>query len=231
MRFSRVGIRWRLIYVYDALCPWCFAFTPVVRELASHFGKILDYEVLSGGMLRGDQVRVVGGSEEAERLRERYERIEEIAGIRFGNRFFESIARGERLFDSEPPAIALAAFREIVHEEVEDRDPGILEIDFAHRILRALFVEGEDLNSPALYRGLAAEFGIDGERFHAEATGPEARDRAIYNFTLARQLEADAYPRLYLQTAIDYFHLIARGYSNFDRVRGIVESILSEDGP
>src|SRR5690625_1255207 len=100
MRFSRVGIRWRLIYVYDALCPWCFAFTPVVRELASHFGKILDYEVLSGGMLRGDQVRVVGGSEEAERLRERYERIEEIAGIRFGNRFFESIARGERLFDS-----------------------------------------------------------------------------------------------------------------------------------
>ena len=46
----------------------------------------------------------------------------------------------------------------------------------------------------------------------------EARDRALYDFALARQLGADAFPRLYLQTAEDYLHLISQGYSAFDQV-------------
>lgn len=51
------AFRKKLVYVYDALCPWCYAFTPVVDELRRHYGDRLDHEVLSGGMVRGDQVR------------------------------------------------------------------------------------------------------------------------------------------------------------------------------
>ncbi|NLN27690.1 MAG: hypothetical protein GX161_05665, partial [Firmicutes bacterium] len=53
----------------------------------------------------------------------------------------------------------------------------------------------------------------------------EARDGALYDFAQARQIGADAFPRLYLQTREDYLYLVARGYSDFDRVRNIVDSI------
>src|SRR5690606_24007751 len=72
----------KLVYVYDALCPWCYAFTPVVEALCDHFGDRLDHEVISGGMVRGDQVREIGGEEEAACLRESYRSIESLTGVR-----------------------------------------------------------------------------------------------------------------------------------------------------
>src|SRR5690606_39540705 len=66
----------KLVYVYDALCPWCYAFTPVVQALVQEYQGRFDHEVLSGGMVRGDQVREIGGHEEAARLRESYQSIQ-----------------------------------------------------------------------------------------------------------------------------------------------------------
>lgn len=84
------------------------------------------------------QVRVVGGEEEADRLRDSYRRIEELTGIRIGEAFFSGIASGKRRLDSEPPAIALAAFREL--------QSGHSELEFVRAILRSIFWDGGDPN-------------------------------------------------------------------------------------
>lgn len=206
-----------LVYVYDALCPWCYAFTPVVRQLVDHYGDRLDHEVLSGGMVRDDQVREIGGEEDAARLRESYQSIESIAGVRFGEAFFDAVARHRRRLDSERPAIALAAFRIVA--------PGRSELECAHTILHANFWEGGDPNSDAFYRRLAERLELDPDLFLETMGTDEARNRALYDFALARQLGADAFPRLYLQTADDYLHLVSRGYSSFDQVRRIIDAI------
>lgn len=207
----------KLVYVYDALCPWCYAFTPVVQALCRHYGDRLDHEVLSGGMVRDDQVREIGGQEEASRLRESYRSIETLTGARFGEGFFEGVARHRRRLDSEPPAIALAAFRMIA--------PQRSELEFAHAVLHGNFWEGGDPNSDEFYGHIAEKLQLDPEAFLNAMRTQEAKDRALYDFALARQLGADAFPRLYLQTAEDYLHLISRGYSEFGQVQKIIDKI------
>lgn len=211
------AFRKKLVYVYDALCPWCYAFTPVVTAVCRHYGDRLDHEVLSGGMVRGDQVREVGGEEEASRLRESYRSIESLTGAQFGEAFFAGVANHRRRLDSEPPAIALAAFRMVA--------PGRSELELAHAILQGNFWEGGDPNSDQFYRQVADRLELDPESFLNAIHTDEARDGALYDFSLARQLGADAFPRLYLQTAEDYLHLVSKGYSEFDQVRRIIDTI------
>lgn len=216
------AFRKKVIYVYDALCPWCYAFTPVVEALYREYGTRFDFEVLSGGMIRGDHVRVVGGEEEAARLRSSYREIEARTGARFGEAFYEGIRRGGRRLDSEPPAIALAAFRTLGSARSE--------VAFAHALVRAIFWEGGDPGEAEFYRGIARTLELDGDALLAEMTKEETRDRALYDFALARQLGADAFPRLYLQSAEDYLHLISKGYSDLERVRGILHAIEKDSG-
>lgn len=209
--------RKKLVYVYDALCPWCYAFTPVVEALAAHYADRFDHEVLSGGMIREERVRMVGGREEAGRLRESYRSIEELTGARFGEAFYTAIAHNTRRLDSEPPAIALAAFRTL--------ESPVSELQFAHAILKGVFWEGGDPNSEHFYHSVAERLGLDAAALLVAMHKPEARDAARYDFALARQLGADAFPRLYLQTAEDYLHLIAKGYTPFEQVRRVVDAI------
>lgn len=215
-----VTFRPRLIYVYDALCPWCYAFTPVVQALCRHYGDALDHEVLSGGMVRGDQVREIGGEEEAARLRESYRGIESLTGAQFGEAFFQGVARHRRRLDSEPPARGLAAFRMIA--------PGRSELELAHAVLHENFWEGGDPTSDAFYGRIAQRLRLDPETFLTTMHTEEARDRAVYDFVLARQLGADSFPRLYLQTREDYLHLVSKGYSAFERIRTIIDKIMRE---
>lgn len=207
----------KLVYVYDALCPWCYAFTPVVQQLVRHYGERLGHEVLSGGMVRDDRVREIGGEEEAQRLREGYRAIEALTGARFGEAFFEGVAGQRRRLDSEPPARALAAFRMIAPERSE--------LELAHAVLQANFWEGGDPSSDAFYRGVAERLGLDPAAFVEAMNTDEARDGALYDFSLARQLQADAFPRLYLQTREDFLHLVSKGYSSFEDVRRIIDKI------
>lgn len=211
------AFRKKLVYVYDALCPWCYAFTPVVKALYESYQDRLDHEVISGGMVRADQVRIVGGEEEAARLRESYRSIEEHTGARFGDAFYAKVAKEMRRLDSEPPAIALAAFRRM--------QSGISQLNFAHAIITGIFWEGGDPNDEQFYLQIAERLNLNPEAFLAELRKQESKDQALYDFALARQLGADAFPRLYLQTAEDYLHLISRGYSEFDHVRKIIDSI------
>lgn len=211
------AFRKKLVYVYDALCPWCYAFTPVVEALSRHYEDRLDLDVLSGGMVRHDQVREIGGEQEAARLRESYRSIESLTGARFGEAFFQGVARQMRRLDSEPPAIGLAAFRMVAPERSE--------LEFVGAVLRENFWEGGDPNSDAFYLRIAQKLGLDGEALLHAMRSAEARDGALYDFALARQLGADAFPRLYLQTAEDYLHLVSKGWSGFDQVQTIIDKI------
>lgn len=214
----------KLVYVYDALCPWCYAFTPVVAALRDYFGDHFQYEVLSGGMYRDDRVTFIAGAAEADRLRSGYRRIEEMTGVVFGPEFYDAVAQQGRRLHSEPPAVALAALRLLTVRSAAD----VSELDFAHALLRRVFLHGGDPSTDEFYRAIARDVGLDAGALVATMAQDEAKNGAVYDFALARQLGADGYPRLYLQTAEDYLHLVAKGYAPFERVHGVIEKIESE---
>lgn len=51
----------KLIYVYDALCGWCYGFSPIIKQFykkhKNHFDSI---QVVSGGMIRGERIGAIG---------------------------------------------------------------------------------------------------------------------------------------------------------------------------
>src|SRR5690606_2193897 len=103
--------------------------------------------------------------------------------------------------------------------------PDRSELELTKAVLHENFQEGGDPNAEAFYLRVAERLALDPESFLRTMHTDEAKDGALYDFALARQLGADAFPRLYLQTREDYLHLVSKGYSEFDQVRRIIDTI------
>lgn len=210
----------KLIYIYDAYCPWCYAFTPIVKQLYDNYHHSFEFEILSGGMMVDDQIKTMGGANESEELRKTYQRIEQRTGAQFGETFFERIRDEKTMMNSEIPAKALAVFRELT----TSHSP----IDFVHQMLNSLFLEGGNPNNLNFYKKLATHFDLNPELFANKMEMEHSQQQARYDFVLAKQLQATAFPRLFLQTSDTSFHLISKGYSEYDRIVQIIDQITSD---
>jgi putative protein-disulfide isomerase len=210
----------KLIYIYDAYCPWCYAFTPVVQQLYEHYRDSFEFEVLSGGMIVDDQIKTMGRVEKSESLRKSYQRIEEQTGAVFGEAFFGRIGNEETVMNSEIPARALAVFRGLP----TSHSP----IEFVHQMLNSLFLEGSNPNNIEFYKELATRFNLNPEIFAQNMEMEHFHQQARYDFFLAKQLQATAFPRLYLQTSDTYFHMISKGYSDYNKIVQIIDKITTD---
>lgn len=142
-----------LIYVYDALCGWCYGFSPVIMRLNEEFSGKVDFLVLSGGMVRGENAGPIG--EVAGYIKQAYRAVEEVTGVKFGQKFLDEVLeKEEAVFNSVPPARALAVFRlEKPHRAVE----------FAARLQKAIYYDGRLVEDKTLYRDIASSLDVDGD--------------------------------------------------------------------
>lgn len=210
----------KLIYVYDAHCSWCFAFSKVIAAIQDKYKKEFDYEVLSGGMIIGDRIGPIKDAAPPNIL-EIYQRIESFTGTAFGPAYLKKVTQGDSLRNSEIPAIALAVFKSHFPKKA---------LAYAHALQQKLFVEALEIDDDALYLSLANDFGLDGEMFLQQMKLKESEDSARYEFALAKQLQVTGYPQLLVQTDDTQFYLIAKGYTDFDNLDERVQKVLKELG-
>src|SRR5690242_16380389 len=102
----------KIIYVYDALCGWCFGFSPVIRAVQDAYRDEFDFEIISGGMMIGDRAGRI--SDVAPYIRNTYKTVEETTGIVFGLGFIRNLEEGYMIFNSERPAIGLSVFKRLL---------------------------------------------------------------------------------------------------------------------
>lgn len=207
----------KIIYIFDAYCPWCYAFTPVVKRLYESHSDAFAFDILSGGMIIDDQVKTIGGLEKSESMRTNYQRISQRTGAQFGEAFFKRIKDEESVMNSEIPARALAVFREM--------ETTVSSIEFVHKLLGSLFLEGGNPNEEGFYRNLATHFQLDSDLFIENMNKTYFQQQARYDFALAKQLQAETFPRLYLQTSDTYFYLLSKGYSDYNQIVQIIDKI------
>jgi putative protein-disulfide isomerase len=106
-----------LIYCYDAYCGWCYGFSPIIKKIAEEYSFQLDVEVLSGGMMIGENkmpIEKIGPY-----IQGAYKRVEEVTGIKFGDDFLWHTANPDKsdwVMNSEKPAFALCILKEIYPE-------------------------------------------------------------------------------------------------------------------
>ena len=190
----------RLLYVYDALCGWCYGFSPTLTA----FAKTLDarVEVVSGGMIRGPREGML--SEVAPYIRTAYKDVERRTGVEFGGAFLDVLMSGDIYMTSEPAAALLAWAREQAPER---------QLDAAHELQQGIYHHGYGPRSEELARHLATSLGLDADAAVAAMSAEAYRVLAERDFAIARQLDVRGFPALFVKKAAGLVP-IANGYTD-----------------
>ena len=209
-----------LIYCYDAYCGWCYGFSPIIKKIAEEYSFQLDVEVLSGGMMIGENkmpIEKIGPY-----IQGAYKRVEEVTGIKFGDDFLWHTANPDKsdwVMNSEKPAIALSILKEIYPER---------QLEFAGDLQSALNYEGRDLDDDEAYKHLLEKYTISENDFYTKLKSDEYKEKAYYEFALCKQLNVDSYPQVLIQLHSNKFYLITKSFSTYEEVKKGIEKALTE---
>ena len=208
----------RLIYLFDALCGWCYGFSPVLQRVHEQYKDTLQFEVLSGGMMMGARVGSI--NEVAPFIKTAYKQVEETTGTKFGEAYIEHILKpGTTILSSELPGIALTVFRHYQPERV---------FEFAHALQKMHYFDGVDLNLPENYRSLAEQFGIPADEYVEALTKEENRYETMQEFQTVANWGIGGFPTVLLKPAHDeQYFMIARGYTPFERLEEVIGKVLA----
>lgn len=209
-----------LIYCYDAYCGWCYGFSPVIKKIVAEYKDIFDIEVLSGGMMIGDEVMPI--EKIGPYIQTSYKRVEELTEIKFGEDFLWHINNPDKsdwVMNSEKPAIALCIVKEYYPER---------QLEFATDLQYALNYEGRDLEDDEAYRNLLDKYNIQPEAFYSKLQNEEYKEMAYYEFALMKQLQVNGYPTVFIQTGELKFVMAARGFTDYETIKNRIDNILNE---
>ena len=209
-----------LIYCYDAYCGWCYGFCEVMKKINSEFKTKLEIEVLSGGMILPEEPVHIGAS--AAYISKAYKNVEELTGVKFGGDYLWHINNPEQSDwypNSEKPAIALCIFKEYYPHQ---------QVSFAADIQYALHYEGRDLTDDEAYRHILEKYNLPAEEFYEKLHDEKFKDKAHYEFALCKQLQVTAYPAILMQLTESKFHLLARGYTDYETLTQRINNCLNE---
>jgi len=197
-----------LLYFYDALCGWCYGFSPVLQQFhRDHEGEVA-VEPVSGGMILAEREGPIG--EVAPYIRQAYRIVEERTGVRFGQGFLEGIlAPGKAIFSSWLPAVALSILKA---EKAEEAVP------FAHALQQAIYHDGISPADPEAYGPIGARFGWEAADFTDRLQRPAYQEAARADFVRTREWGIGGFPTLILQQGEGKV-LLAQGYVPLDELK------------
>ena len=208
----------KVIYVYDALCGWCYGFSPVITEMEKKYSSEIDFEVVSGGMVTGDRIGPIG--EVAGYIKTAYKDVERATGVEFGERFLnETLEEGQAIFTSIPPAIAMAVFKSQRPKE---------QIAFAAALQKAVYYEGKHPADYETYGDLARDFGLDSAAFIAQMKEAKYQELAYKDFQKSAELGVRGFPTVFIYKDGQY-EQIAHGYTPLEAFEKRIKERLEEE--
>jgi putative protein-disulfide isomerase len=203
----------KLIYVYDALCGWCYGFTPVVQELQQQFGQEMEVEVLSGGMFLSANRRPASAMHNY--ISQAHKQVETTTGVTFGRAFLDDYLHTDDMMDSEKPGIAMTVFK--LYQPANA-------LSFAHDMQLALNYEGKSLNEDDTYRGLLSKYQLPVEEFLEKMKDDAYRYDTIQEFNQVAQWGITGFPAAILDDGKEFF-LIAKGYTPIEQLLEVIAKI------
>lgn len=197
----------KIIYVYDALCGWCYGFSPVMSQFHEKYKDSLAFDVVSGGMITGNRIGPIG--EVASYISWAYKDVEKACNVKFGHNFLnKTLKNGTAIFTSFPPAVALSVFKEI------DEKHSIL---FASELQKAIYFEGIEPENYEAYGIIATKFGLDANAFVSKMKESKYISLAEADFKKSNGLNVAGFPTVFIEIN-GVYHKIGSGYMPFTQL-------------
>jgi len=198
-----------LVYFADPMCSWCYGFAPIIREIADHFGEKLPIELVMGGLRAGNTTPM--REKDREYIRGAWAKVNEATGQPFDLSFFE---REEFTYDTEPACRAVVTMRLL--------NPR-LALPYLTEVASAFYAENRDVTTPEVLSDIAAEMGLDRDKFEEELLSAEARNATFKDFLTAQELGIRGFPTLIAGSReTRQYVLVTNGYRPID---GMIEAL------
>lgn len=204
----------KLIYFYDALCGWCFGFSPVIQKIYQDNKDKYDFQIISGGMMTGERVGSI--NQIAPYIKTAYKRVEELSGVKFGEKYLnETLAEGTSVLNSLRPAIALSIVKALKPEQA---------FECAKLLHETIYVDGLGVDTDEFYSALAEKIFFDKEEFLKLMAFEEYLKLAEEDFMITKDFGINGFPTLVAEKN-EKFYLVSNGFTPIENILNSLENL------
>ena len=190
-----------LIYIMDPMCSWCYGFAPVIKRLVAEQEGVMQFKLVLGGLRPGTEKPL--DEPMKEQLKHHWQDVEKISGQPIDYAFFD---REGFIYDTEPACRAVVTMRYLKPE---------VEFEMAEALQNAFYARNQDVTKSGVLAAVASQFGVEEDVFQEKFASDEMKEKTQQDFSIARHLQANAFPSLYLLNGTN-LHLLSRGYRTYD---------------
>jgi len=197
----------QLYYIYDALCGWCYGFSPVITKFSESYKNELNFHVLSGGMITGEREGPVGVV--ASYISEAYKVVEQRTGVNFGTAFLQNIlAEGSTNFTSRRTGVAMSVFKRLHPEH---------QINYASDLNSAIYHNGVAPEDDLAFAKAASHYGTTSDKFYTMMQEQKFVDLTDEEFVAVTAMGISGFPTVMLQSDGQAV-VLARGYITYNNL-------------
>ena len=175
-----------LIYVHDPMCSWCWGFEPTRKIIFEAIAERMQIRRMVGGLAPDSDQPMPDSMRLA--LQQTWQRIEQIIpGTRFNHAFWDDCSPRRSTYPANRAVIA-------AREQDESFDPLM-----TARIQQAYYLEAKNPSDNPVLVELAADIGLDVERFAQSLESDALQQRLLAEIDNARAMGINSFPSLAVQ--------------------------------
>ena len=209
------NVKPKIIYGYDALCGWCYGFSEELNKAVRALNKEVDFELVSSGLFAEDikiKMKFMSGH-----IKRNMQSVTDRTGMEFGNGFQELLNNDEYPYNSMKASIAIEVIKDLMPEKV---------FDFAGKIQKAFFYDGDDIQCEKTYLKLIRDYDIDKEQFLRNFYCKSYEEKAQNLFSRTREYDFNGYPASALKTK-GKVKVLVEGFVTADQFVSLIRKELS----
>ncbi|MGB0712185.1 MAG: DsbA family protein [Gammaproteobacteria bacterium] len=202
-----------LWYVHDPMCSWCWGFRPAHTALIDGLNGEIPVRRLLGGLAPDSDHPMP--EEMRNYLKSTWHRIEQrVPGTRFNFDFWTS---------TTPKRSTWPACRAVIAARAQNPD---MDEAMTHAIQRAYYLDARNPSEIDTLRDLAADLGLDTEKFSANMASTTVRQSFAEERESARIMGAHSFPSLILERGGQH-HPITIDYTRPELMLKQVDGVLT----
>jgi putative protein-disulfide isomerase len=205
------------IYFADPMCSWCYGFSPVIQQIATHFEGRLPVRLVMGGLRAGNREPM--REKDRDYIRGAWKAVHEASGQPFDETFFE---RETFTYDTEPACRAVVTMRRLAPTQA---------LAFNRQVSQAFYASNRDVTDDEVLADIGAEAGLDRATFLAELQSEDCRNETFGDFLTAKQSGVEGFPLLAAGTPETGFALVTQGFRPIDGLVEAIEDWLAKGAP
>lgn len=205
------------IYFADPMCSWCYGFSPVIQQIATHFEGRLPVRLVMGGLRAGNREPM--REKDRNYIRSAWKAVNEASGQPFDEAFFE---RETFTYDTEPACRAVVTMRRLAPDQA---------LAFNRRVSAAFYAHNRDVTDDDVLADIGAEAGQDRGAFLAELQSEDCRNETFGDFLTAKQSGVEGFPLLAAGAPESGYALVTQGFRPIDGLVEAIEDWLAKGAP